>query len=531
MSIFSANLLYTYTAIFSFIVVFANSVLASEAQQDRTFTQLELEEQTEIPTTSVSELSDVQSTDWAFQELQSLVQRYGCTAGYPKNAYATHYRFTRYEFATALNACLDEVNQLIENQATLLTSIELSTIRRLKDEFAVELITLQNRLDNLEAQSAEITANQFSTTTQLNVSVVLAASDAIGDSADNNPNTTIDSNLAFNYRARINLLTSFTGRDRLIVRLQASNRVPNFNGVTGTNMTRQSFEVGNTDNNLALNLLEYRFPAGENFQVYLYANAASHHYYATVINPYFASFGGAKGSPSRFLERNPIYRIGNTTGSGLAAVYKPNESLRLDLGYLAQNANIATGAAGLFNGTYSGLVQLSYKPFSNAELGLLYVRNYSDNGDLAHRTGSTFSNLPFGLGVPLVSNSYAISGLWKIFPQLAVSGWFGYTNAERVDGVQGNADIINYAVNFAFPDLFKKSAIGGLGFGMPPKVIHNAIAAREDTGTGLHFEAFYEYPLNNNIKLIPGAIFIANSNHNDANGDIFVGTMRMVLSF
>jgi len=531
MSVLPGNLPSIFTAILSFIIVFSDSVLAWEVQQERTFTQLELEEQTELQTPSVSQLSDVQTTDWAFQELQSLIKRYSCTAGYLNNAYPVHHQFTRYEFAATLNACLDEVNQLVENQGTLLTSLEISTIQRLKDEFAVELITLQNRLDNLEAQSAEITANQFSTTTQLNVSVVLAASDAIGDSADNNPNTTIDSNLAFNYRARINLLTSFTGRDRLLVRLQASNRVPNFNGVTGTNMTRQSFEVGNTDNNFALNLLEYQFPVGESFQIYLYANAASHHYYATVINPYFASFGGAKGSPSRFLERNPIYRIGNTTGSGFAAVYKPNESLRLDLGYLAQNADIATGAAGLFNGTYSGLVQLSYKPFSNAELGLLYVHNYSDNGDLAHRTGSNFSNLPFGLGVPLVSNSYAVGASWKMFPHLAVSGWFGYTNAERVDGVKGDADIINYAVNLAFPDLFKKSAVGGLGFGMPPKVIYNAIAAREDKGTGLQFEAFYEYPLNNNIKLIPGAIYIINSNHNDANGDIFVGTMRMVLNF
>lgn len=33
--------------------------------------------------TSVSQLSDVQPTDWAFQALQSLVERYGCIAGYP----------------------------------------------------------------------------------------------------------------------------------------------------------------------------------------------------------------------------------------------------------------------------------------------------------------------------------------------------------------------------------------------------------------------------------------------------------------
>jgi len=37
--------------------------------------------------TSVSQLSDVQPTDWAFQALQSLVERYGCIAGYPDGAY------------------------------------------------------------------------------------------------------------------------------------------------------------------------------------------------------------------------------------------------------------------------------------------------------------------------------------------------------------------------------------------------------------------------------------------------------------
>ncbi|MEH2267919.1 MAG: S-layer homology domain-containing protein, partial [Nostoc sp.] len=37
--------------------------------------------------TSVSQLSDVQPTDWAFQALQSLVERYGCIAGYPNGSF------------------------------------------------------------------------------------------------------------------------------------------------------------------------------------------------------------------------------------------------------------------------------------------------------------------------------------------------------------------------------------------------------------------------------------------------------------
>ena len=55
--------------------------------------------------TSVSQFSDVQPTDWAFQALQSLVERYGCIAGYPKSTYRGNRALTRYEFAAGLNAC------------------------------------------------------------------------------------------------------------------------------------------------------------------------------------------------------------------------------------------------------------------------------------------------------------------------------------------------------------------------------------------------------------------------------------------
>ena len=37
--------------------------------------------------TSVSQLSDVSPTDWAFQALQSLIERYGCISGYPDGTF------------------------------------------------------------------------------------------------------------------------------------------------------------------------------------------------------------------------------------------------------------------------------------------------------------------------------------------------------------------------------------------------------------------------------------------------------------
>lgn len=49
--------------------------------------------------TSVSQLSDVQPSDWAFQALQSLVERYGCIAGYTNGTFKGNRALSRYEFA------------------------------------------------------------------------------------------------------------------------------------------------------------------------------------------------------------------------------------------------------------------------------------------------------------------------------------------------------------------------------------------------------------------------------------------------
>ena len=94
----------------------------------------------------MSQLSDVQPTDWAFQALQSLVERYGCIAGYPDGTFRGNNFMTRYEFAAGLNACLDQIIALIDG-GDAVDSGDLLTIRRLQEEFAAELSTLRGRTD------------------------------------------------------------------------------------------------------------------------------------------------------------------------------------------------------------------------------------------------------------------------------------------------------------------------------------------------------------------------------------------------
>jgi hypothetical protein len=133
--------------------------------------------------TSVSEFVDVKPTDWAFLALQSLVERYGCIVGLPTNppTYQGRRATTRYEFAAGLNACLDRINELIASSVeNLVTKEDMKLIQRLQEEFAAELALLRGRVDTLEARTATLEAQQFSTTTKLTGQVIFGVQGAFG---------------------------------------------------------------------------------------------------------------------------------------------------------------------------------------------------------------------------------------------------------------------------------------------------------------------------------------------------------------
>lgn len=96
---------------------------------------------------SVSQFTDVKPTDWAFQALRSLVERYGCIVGYPDKTFRGNRALTRYEFAAGLNACLDKIQELIAAAtADFLKKDDLEVVKRLQEEFATELAALRGRV-------------------------------------------------------------------------------------------------------------------------------------------------------------------------------------------------------------------------------------------------------------------------------------------------------------------------------------------------------------------------------------------------
>ncbi|GAP98658.1 iron uptake porin [Leptolyngbya sp. NIES-2104] len=504
--------------------------------------------------TSVSQLSDVRPTDWAFQALQSLVERYGCIAGYPDRTFRGNRATTRFEFAAGLNACLDRVNELIAaSTADLVKKEDLATLQKLQEQFAAELATIRGRVDSLEARTTTLEKQQFSTTTKLQGEAIFAVSGAQGDfkAVGTTPAGgaaapfgagTVDDNTTFSNRVRLSLRTSFTGQDTLVTRIQARN-ITDFGvgsaaapGATGTNMARLSFEGGGASGNAAIvDKLFYRFPIGRGGNITL--DAINGEFYNNVnnFNPLLASDG--QGSISRFGRFNPIYRQGASpgvvSGAGVTANLPLGNAFTLSLGYIADEAQDPTGARGVFNGSNAALAQLAFRFAPGAEVGFTYVRGYDRGGNVAttSATGSRLSNAPFGGGVATSTDNFGIQGSFRITPNFVLSGWGGLTKANAESGVLAGseADILNWAVSLAFPDLGGKGNLAGVIFGMPPKVTSSDLA--DDPDTSFHLEGLYRLRLNNNISITPGIIVIFNPEHNNANDTVYVGTIRTTFSF
>ncbi len=473
---------------------------------------------------SVTELSDVQPIDWAFQALQSLISRYGCIAGYSDKTYRGNRALTRYEFAASLNNCLNRVNELIAAGTTnLVTQEDWATLQRLNQEFATELAILRGRVDGLETRTAQLEVAQFSTTTRLVGEAIFAATGTFGDkkAASTGSNESLDKSVVFSDRVRLLLNTSFTGQDLLRVRLEAGN-TPNLREATGTNMARLSFD-SNTENQVAVNQLYYRFSVGQSAKVTVIAQGALFDV-ADTLNPLLGS--DSKGSPFLFGVRSPIYReeIGGT-GAGISYDFDP--TLNLSLVYLASDAQ--QPSSGLFKGSFSALGQLTWKPSDSVNIGLLYSRSYNGIGINA---GSLNVNAPFGdASQSITANSYGLVGNIRISPKFSIGGWTGFVQATAKD-LPGNprADIFYYALTLAFPDFGKTGNLAGVVFGQPPKIIQNEFGI-DEPDTSLNIEAFYRFQVNDDISITPGLLVITNPEHNRNNDTIYVGTIRTTFSF
>jgi hypothetical protein len=365
--------------------------------------------------------------------------------------------------------------------------------------------------------------------------------DAFGRAASDANEATISQ------RVRLNFDTSFNGKDRLRTRLQASNlRLFSAGNPNITNQPGGGFGApqrfastfpnafsdearilpsfaSESRNNSAvfIQYLAYEFPVGDRLNLHIHAGETDPTFLgADPISP-FSDF--ATGSISNFANSNPLYYpMGNQAGFGFD--FKLTDWLTLAAGYAGQGA----GGIGDPNLPQFGIDTLA--------------------GSNSAKVSTGGFSTPFDDRVN--ADNFGFIANYRVSDSLQLGGWIGYANA-RVLGVdtlgvatgnRGNVKVLNYAVTLAFPDLLLKGNLGGIVFGMQPRVIETSnarVAAaiglpdgrREDRNVGFHIEAFYRIQLNDNLSITPGIFWLTAPNHDARNPDALIGIIRTSFVF
>jgi len=478
--------------------------------------------------TNVNQLRDVFPTDWAYEALRSLSDRYGCIAGFPNNTYRGNKPLTRYEFAAGLNSCLNQIERLIAEGETV-SSRDVSTLQRLSRDFAAQLKVLNARVSNLENQVANLEDNQFSTTTKLTGQAIFAlnAGGFTGDRIiDPNGNLITDSQPEATtlYRANLDFDASFSGTDNLKIRLDTGSNgsndntagvlEPNFGSILDySDSPPRSDEIG-------IGRAYYSFGPTETIQVAIGPAMVATDYID--FNQYtMPSFRGL--STESLVQNYLLFPINGPTGGAyiawsikdkftVRATYNaatadnPNQDVRGIVPGLSPFTTLLypgeSGDGGLFGDFYQGIIELEYSPIETVAVRLQYGG------------GEVFDRRFDVLGV---------NAEWQFLPGLAFFGRYGYGSYD--DTAFGDIQPNYWMAGISVIDLLKEGAFLEIAAGQP------FIVSEIGNDTQTNFEAFYNYPINDNIAISPILQVITNAGNQKANDTIITGTIRTVFSF
>ncbi len=504
--------------------------------------------------TSVSQLSDIRPTDWAFTALQSLVERYGCIAGYPDRTFRGRQATSRFEFAAGLNACLDKINEIISaGLADKVSKEDLATLQKLQEEFAAELATLRGRVDALDAKTTKLEAQQFSTTTKLFGQAIIGLQGRLNNNA-NIPRvagaTVADpaTNVTLGSQVQLSLVTQFPDRGLLLTSLQAGNISTDapITSVFALNngFTRLGYE-GNTGNTFTVTDLNYRFYVGDRLAIIVGPRGVN------AVNVFRGANrieSAGNGAVSLFAQRNPIISL-NAGQAGLGFDWQIGKGVSLQGVYSAGNAASASGDGGLFGGPTSIGLQLAATVFDRVDTALYYLNSYTNNGTLNSAVGDNFLGLTFSpSGASKFStNAFGSSISWRTTNKLNLGGWLGFTTSSIQNaGFSGTVETLNWMTFANLVDAFKEGDLLGLYVGQLPRITSSNLSGNINfpsllSGTGgvagsqpaatTQVELFYRFPVSKNISITPGLIFLFSPGNTATSDTISIGVLRSTFTF
>ena len=442
--------------------------------------------------TSISQFSDLRPTDWAYQALTNLVEKYGCVAGYPNGSFRGGQAMTRFEAAALLNACLDRVTEVTD------------TLKRLMAEFKQELAVLKGRTDGLEAKASQIEASQFSTTTKLSG----LASFVVGG-VSNNP---AGERVTFNYDLQLNLDTSFSGKDLLRTVLRAGNFDGDRNAFGGGLSTLEiAFQEEGGPDVVGIDKIYYQFPLGQ----------------SPIGGQFTATLGGRVGQED-MLALWPSAYPGDTilnvlTLNGAPLAYNKNlgpgfglwwqqNGWSVSANYVA--ANGADSAQGLFSSSSAGTstVQLGY---GQENWGIAAIYSYVEAGVGVPGATPFITTQIEENGVN--TNAFGISGYW----QPAESGWIPSISAGYgVNGSSGSdlRTSQSWMVGLQWSDVLAEGNSFGMGVGQPAFATATRNGAASESGVWA-WEWWYQWQVSDAISVTPAIFVLNNPGGNQAGGN------------
>ncbi|MEN9229253.1 MAG: iron uptake porin, partial [Gloeomargarita sp. HHBFW_bins_205] len=415
---------------------------------------------------------------------------------------------------------------------------------------------LRGRVDTLEARTATLEAQQFSTTTKLTGQAIFGVQGAFGADRRAVPKGEPRSRqglrdaVTFGYRVNLTFNTSFTGKDLLTTNLQVNDVPfgvdPNTDALhaTGTRSASLSYGFlnGAPGGGVGITFLNYTFPVlADKGKIAVTAVGGGVNDLADPLSPLNDD---GQGALSAFGLRNPIYNQNGALGVGAGfSVNFLDDKLNFTIGYLANGAG-GQGAYspdnGLFGSSYVAYTQLTGYPTDNLGLGLLYVRGYSDPGFPLNLGGfvGTQSVDALTAAVPVSADNLGFQFKWQPLRNFVLGGWFGATwFRDEAPRLTATGTALNYALVFAFPDVGTKGSQAQLVVGAPPYLstsrglVANGFVNRRSDDVPILVEASYRFKFSENISITPGVFAIFNPEGNRANDTVLVGAIRTTFSF
>lgn len=455
--------------------------------------------------TSVAQLGDVRPSDWAFQALQTLVERYGIIAGYPDGKFRGNQAMTRNEFAAALAAVFIFVeDRVLLNPSDGTARNDLATVRRLQTAYGSAAAELRKRMTNLEQRNAQLETDNFAATTKMNVQSLQILSDGTGSA----------SRLIF--RTRLNLVTSFAGRDRLVTQIQAGNNEGdavtiaqtrrdqlNLLGTNGIIVDGGGVDGVGIARSLQVRKLYYLFEPLPNLQVAVGTALPP----SDFIDRNILANQSGVNFVSSFFSNNPLIiqnQIDRPGGAGAAVIWQVQDKLTLRALYAGADAS--NPRQGLFADRKQASLEAEYVLENQLTLKLQYTN--------AVINGSSI-------------NAGAINAEWALNRQFGVFGRYGigtYRGFNNALGRDLSLDPKTWALGFAVRNFLIPGSKAGFAFGQPfiDKTLNGA--------TQTNFEGYFGLALNDHINFIPSFMAVSNPNNRRA-ATVFQWALRMVFEF